>query len=266
MEEINIKRKKYKHLIIPDCQVKPGVPLDHLQWAGQYAAAKRPDVIVCIGDFADMSSLSKYDEGKKCYEGRTYAADIAAARNGMELFLAPIRAEEVRSRLGQSPWKPSLVLCMGNHENRITRAIDLDRKLEGTISLNDLGYSDQGWKVIPYLEVFKLHGINYSHYFASGVLGKPVASARALLVKKHQSCVMGHVQRRDIAYDYTGDGKQITGLFCGTYYQHDEEYLGPQGNKHWRGIWMLHNVCDGEFDEMPIPLSYLKEKYNGKKA
>lgn len=255
------KRKTYKHLVIPDCQVKPGVPLSHLEWAGKYAAAKRPDSIICIGDFADMPSLSSYDVGKKSYEGRTYRADIEAAREGMELFLNQIRDEQSRSRDEQTPWKPSLVFLLGNHEDRITRAIENDRKLEGSISLDDLGLKEQGWKVIPYLKVHTINGVHYSHYFTSGVLGRPVSSARALLTKRHSSAVMGHVQRRDIAYDYTADGRQITGLFCGIFYQHNEQYLGPQGNKCWRGIWMLHNVCNGEFDEMPIPLNYLKEKY-----
>jgi hypothetical protein len=44
-------------------------------------------------------------------------------------------------------------------------------------------------------------------------------------------------------------------------YEHDEDYLGPQGNHYWRGVWMLHNVNDGEYDEMPVPLDYLKAKY-----
>jgi hypothetical protein len=250
-----------KHLIIPDCQVKPGVPLDHLTWAGKYAAEKRPDKIICIGDFADLPSLSSYDIGKKTFEGRTYKADVECAKEAMGLLLSPIQRAIKQSRNTKKPWNPKFELYLGNHEHRIERAIEADRKLDGTISVSDLGYRDMGWNVHPYLEVCVLDGIAYSHYFTSGVLGRPVASARALLVKKHMSCVMGHVQKTDIAYDNRADGKRITGLFCGTFYQHDEQYLGPQGNRHWRGIWMLHNVKDGEFDEMPVPLHYLKEKY-----
>ena len=43
-----------KHLVIPDTQVKPGQSLEHLRWAGQYAADKKPDVIIHIGDHWDM--------------------------------------------------------------------------------------------------------------------------------------------------------------------------------------------------------------------
>ena len=44
-------------LVIPDCQVKQGVPLEHLTWAGQAIADYRPDIVVNLGDFADMPSL-----------------------------------------------------------------------------------------------------------------------------------------------------------------------------------------------------------------
>lgn len=254
-------KRKYRHLIIPDAHVKEGVPTDHLEWAGRYAADKKPDVIICLGDFADMPSLSVYDVGKKCFEGRTYARDIEVAKNAMSRLLNPIRSAGILR--GSQKYSPKLVLTLGNHEEgRINRAIQSDRKLEKLISIDDLGYSKVGWDVVPYLQVRTIHGISYSHYFTSGVLDRPVTSARALLTKRHCSAVMGHVQRRDIAYDYTATGKQITAIFAGTFYQHDEDYMSPQGNKHWRGIWMLHNVCDGEFDECPIPLEYLKQKYN----
>ena len=68
-----------KHLIIPDTQVKPDVDLSYLEWIGQYIVEKKPDVLIQIGDFADMPSLSSYDIGKKSFEGRRYKDDIKAA-------------------------------------------------------------------------------------------------------------------------------------------------------------------------------------------
>jgi hypothetical protein len=46
-----------KILVIPDCQVKPGVATDHLTWAGKAICDYRPDVVINIGDFADMPPL-----------------------------------------------------------------------------------------------------------------------------------------------------------------------------------------------------------------
>lgn len=250
------------HLVIPDCQVKPGVPVEHLEWAGKFAAAKKPDVIVQIGDFADMSSLSSYDVGKKAFEGRTYAADIHSAKIAMDVFMTPIREEQSRQRRNKEKvWKPRQVLTLGNHENRIPKAINSDRKLDGLISTKDLGYEDHGWEVYDFLEPVNVDGIMYCHYFTSGVMGRPVTSANALLTKKHMSCVQGHQQGKQIATSERADGSRITGIIAGSFYQHDEDYLYSQGNKHWRGIIMLHEVTNGQCDEMFVSLDYLRKKY-----
>lgn len=253
-----------KHLVIPDTQVKEGVPLDHLTWCGKYIVEKKPDTVIMIGDFADMESLSMYDVGKKQFEGRRYKKDIEVAHQGMELLLQPLKEFNDKARRNKErQYHPRMVLTLGNHEDRIQRAVESDPKLEGVIQVDDLRYRDYGWEVVPFLEPVIIDGVAYCHYFTSGVLGKPVTSATALVAKKHQSCVMGHVQGRQIAYGTRADGKQLTGLFVGGFYQHDEEYLKWQGNKHWRGIWVLHEVDDGQFDEMPVSLNYLKRKYGG---
>lgn len=139
--------------------------------------------------------------------------------------------------------------------------------LEGLISLTDLEVAAPGWEVYPFLQVVSIDGILYSHYFetvtvAGSSTGRPITSARALLTKLHSSCIAGHQQGRDIAYGRRADGKTITALIAGSYYQHNEDYLGVQGNFHWRGLYVLHEVNDGQFDEMPVSLAYLKQRYS----
>tara|TARA_B110000977_G_scaffold182449_1_gene244113 strand:- start:1924 stop:2685 length:762 start_codon:yes stop_codon:yes gene_type:complete len=251
-----------KHMVIPDTQVKPGCPIDHLKWAGQYAVDKKPDVIVHIGDHWDMPSLSHYDKGTKSFEGRRYTQDIAAGIAGMEEFLAPIRAEQRRLKVNKhKQWNPRLVFTLGNHENRITRAIESDPKLDGLIGFSDLRLEEMGWEVVPFLAPIKIDGVVYAHYFTSGIMGRPVSSSRALLTKQFQSCVMGHVQDRELSFAKRADGTRVTGLFAGIFYQHEEGYLNAQTNLSWRGIWMLHEVDDGAFDEMPVSLNYLRKRY-----
>ncbi len=249
-----------KIAVIPDAQVKKGVPIDHLLYAGKYIAEKKPDVIVNIGDFWDMSSLSSYDKGQKSFEGRRYNDDIESGNLAMDLFMQPIRKEIKRlKRNKKKQWNPRFIFTLGNHEDRITRAVEKDAVLEGVISYKDFNLKD--WEVHDFLAPVIVGGVAFAHYFTSGVMGRPVSSANALLTKKHMSCVMGHVQDRSIAYSKRADGTQMTGLFAGICYQHDEEYLNLQTNGSWSGIWMLHNVKDGSFDEMPVPLHYLKDKY-----
>jgi len=87
-----------RHLVIPDTQIKPDKPMDHMLWAGKYACAVKPDTIIHIGDHWDMPSLSSYDVGKKSFEGRRYSADVEAGNEAMQLFTDCIRAEQARQR------------------------------------------------------------------------------------------------------------------------------------------------------------------------
>ena len=251
-----------KHLVIPDCQVKLGISLEHLLWLGQYIVDKKPDVIIQIGDFADMESLSSYDVGKKSFEGRRYLNDILSARNGMDILLKPLNDFNTQARKDKHKiYKPRLVLTLGNHENRITRAIESDPKLDGTLSLANLEYEKAGWEVIPFLTPISIDGITYAHYFPSGPKGWPCRSARAILNTYHTSCFAGHQQGRDIAYAKQGTEHPITAIIAGSFYQHDEQYLNGFTNRHWRGVYMLHEVENGSFDEMAVSLGYLRRKY-----
>jgi hypothetical protein len=251
-----------KHLVIPDCQVKPGISVKYLENIGKYIVEKLPDVIVCIGDFADMPSLSSYDIGKKSFEGRTYKADIKAVHKGMEALLTPLwKFQEKQRKLKKKVYSPRMILTLGNHEDRIDRAVENDRKLEELISIKDLNYEQYGWEVHDFLDVVVVDGIAYSHYFASGVMGRPVTSAQALITKKHMSCFAGHQQGRQIAYARKADGSEITCIIAGSCYEHDESYLSSQSNNHWRGFYVLHEVNNGSFDEMAVSLNYVNSKY-----
>ena len=252
-----------KHMIVPDTQIKYGQDFTHLRWAGEYAAEKQPEVIVIIGDWWDMESLSSYDKGKKSFEGRRYVKDIAAGNEGLDIFMQPIlELQASQKRAKKRTYNPRLIFTRGNHEERIERAIDDDAMLECLMDFEkDTNLTNYGFEVYPFLEVVVVDGVAYSHYFTSGVMGRPVSSARLMLTKKHMSCVMGHVQQRDIAFATRADGKRMTGIFAGVYSPHEEAYLNPQTNEHWRGLWMLHEVRDGQFDEMPVSLAYLEKRY-----
>jgi hypothetical protein len=251
-----------RHLVIPDMQVKPGVDLSYCTWIGKYIVHKKPEVIVQIGDFADMPSLSSYDKGKKSFEGRRYKLDIEAAYMGMSRMMDPLLQYNRQQINNHKPqYKPRLVLTLGNHEDRISRAVNDDPKLEGTIGLNDLNYESWGWQVVPFLQQITVDGVTYAHYFPTGVMGRPCTKASGILRGYHTSCFAGHQQGRDIVYAKRGDGKSITCIIAGSYYEHEEDYLSKMTNAHWRGVYMLHEVEDGEFDEMAVSIRYLKRKY-----
>lgn len=243
-----------KHCVIPDCQVKDGVPLEHLRWAGQYIAEKRPDVIICIGDFADMASLSRYNSKLRA-ENLRYKKDISAVHRGLELLMTPIVSEP--------GYNPRLEMVPGNHENMINRYVEENPIMQGTISPKDLGYEAWGWTVHEYLKPVKIDGISYCHYFYNPNTGKPYAGANleTRLKTIGMSFTMGHQQGLQVAIRDLADGTRQRGLVAGSFYQHEESYKGPQGNGHWQGIIMKHEVENGNYDLMEVSLKYLKRRY-----
>jgi hypothetical protein len=245
------------HMVIPDIQAKPNVNHDHMEAIANYALEKRPDEIIQIGDWADMESLSSYDKGKRSYEGRRYVHDIDSANHSLDRFERVI--EEHNRTHPQDPYNPKKRKTDGNHEYRIIRATDLDPALHGKLSLEDLDFERRGWEVHPFLKVINVDGIEYSHYFTSGNMGRPVTTAAALLRERQCSATMGHTQYADMAIHKK---TMKRALFCGVCYTHDEEYLGPQGNNVRRQVIMKHEVEDGLYDLMEVSLKFLMKRYS----
>lgn len=249
-----------RHLYLPDCQVKPGVPTDHIAWAARYAAVKRPDVIVCAGDWYDMPSLSSYDEGKLSAEGRRVADDIEAGTAALELFECELKKHAPRS------YRPRKIVTLGNHEERIARAVDINPKLEGTLSLDDLAFKRLGWTVYPFLQPASVTGVTYVHYCPLNAQGRVSAakfgapSALAQARRMMRSTVCGHRQGLDVAIVET-PGRRIRGIIAGSFYRHEERYLTPIGNSHWQGILVLNDIADGDFDVIEVSMRYLERRF-----
>lgn len=255
------------HLMIPDTQVTPDTPTDHLDWIGEYIVELKPDVIVQIGDFADMESLSTYDKGKRSFEGRRYIRDIDAANKAMTRLMTPLQKYNEKQAIGhKTRYRPELHLTFGNHEHRIHRAIEDDAKLDGVLGFQDLEFDRFGWKTHEFLKPVEIDGIHYAHYFANPLSGRPFGgqSIDTRLKTIGFSFTMGHQQVCMTGQRYLNNGSRIRGLVCGACYLHDEDYMGPQGNAYWRGVFVKHEVRNGEYDLMEVSLDYLCRKYENK--
>jgi len=253
------------HLFIPDVQAKEGVDFSHLAALGNFIVHKKPDVIVNIGDFADMESLSSWDKGKKSAEGKRVIHDINAAIEAMWILLEPLYnlQQAELEEFGEVQYKPRLILTLGNHEDRITRHVNSCPELDGFLGLDSLKYEAFGWEVYPFLTPVTVGGIAYCHYFQNVMTGKPMTgSAANMLTKLGRSFSMGHRQILDIATRYLQiDGEQQFGLVAGAFYMHEEDYKGKQGNHHWKGIVVKHNVKNGSYNPMVVSIDWLLENY-----
>lgn len=101
------------------------------------------------------------------------------------------------------------------------------------------------------------------HYFQNRGTGKPLGGmAMTRLKQLGHTFIQGHQQTLEVATRFVLD-KQQWGIVAGAAYLHDEDYLGYQGNHHWRGILRLASVKDGSFDPMFISLDSLCRRYEG---
>lgn len=253
-----------RHIYVPDTQVRPGVPTDHLDWVSAYIVEKAPDTIVVAGDWWDFPSLSSYEEpGSIALEGARVQDDIVVGNMAFEKFCAPIKAEVQRQRKNRKePWKPACLFTLGNHEDRADRVASASAKWQGVIGSDQC--DTQFFQRFPFLQIAWVDGVAYSHYFSSPHSGKPIGgTAQNRITKIGSSFVHGHQQGLDYGTKLMGNGKTLTGVIAGSCYVHIEKYRGNQGQRHFRGIVALNEVRDGEFCPMAVTLDFLCRKYEG---
>ncbi len=249
------------HLFIPDPHAHPDHNNFRFEWLGKFIADVKPDHVICAGDWADMPSLCTYDYGTKGYEGRRYIHDVEAAVEAQELMFAPIK--ERKKKL------PKFWMLEGNHEHRITRAVSTDAKLEGTLSIDDLQYKEHGWEVIPYMGstpgILSLDGVSYSHYFLSGVMGRPISGVRpayGMITKYGKSCTAGHLHTFDF-YHRANSMSNVFGLIGGVYQDWTADFAGVANDMWWKGLCLKTDVEDGVYDLHTIRMDVLRKTYGG---
>ena len=91
-------------MIIGDPHAHPNYDNKRFISLGKFIAKEKPDIIVCIGDMADMPSLSSYDKGTKGFEGKRYSKDVTAVLDAQDKLLTPI----YKTR----GYSPKLYMCL----------------------------------------------------------------------------------------------------------------------------------------------------------
>lgn len=234
----------------------------HLDWAARAILKYRPDVIVHLGDHWDFPSLSTHDApGSREAEGRRVKPDIDAGNEAWLRLWGPIEKEmNRRIRRKIKRWQPECHFLFGNHEDRLTRAIFRDPKWEGLLTLDSL--KTPGFTRHEYLKIISIDGIRYCHKFVSPHSGKGIGGTIGnRLAKIGGSFVAGHEQGLLYAIQQYPDHVSH-GLIAGSFYLHNETYRpGDVQNSEWRGIIVLNEVNNGDYNVMPLGLNYLRETF-----
>lgn len=252
-----------KVLTIFDTQIRPdNLELNRplLEAIGQLIVDERPTHIVHIGDHFDMKSLSMYDFPKNnrvVFDGKEVQNDVIAGQAGLGYLVSPLWELQKRQRDNKKRvYSPKMHFTLGNHEQRVDRF----NELKGLVDLPKV-VGQFGFEVHPFLKPVKIGGVAFVHYAYNPLSGRPLGgTAEYRLNKLKLSFVQGHEQVFKYAQEYLNDGRKISALICGSCYLHDEEYKGWQGNNHFRGVAMLHNVKDGVYDLEQISVERLLGK------
>lgn len=247
-------------LFITDSHAHPEFNNDRADHLGKLICDLRPDVVVHGGDSADMSSLCDYDKGKKSFQGRSYRKDIDSHLDFQDRMWHPIKKTKKKM--------PTRIFLEGNHEYRIKKAIDKSPELDGAISFNDLQLKDYYNEVIEYSSstpgVCTINGINFAHYFVSGVMGRPIGGEHhgySLITKSLVSSVCGHSHLLDFAVRTNTNGSKVMGLVGGCYQDYESSWAGECNKLWWRGLTILRNCDGGSFDPQFVSLSKIRNEY-----
>lgn len=238
--------KGIKIVAIGDMHAHPDYDLKRFTAAGEFCAEQQPDVIVNIGDFADVVSLNEHGSRLE-RETTRWKEDKQVTQEAMACFMRPIRRRKRKM--------PRLVLTLGNHENRINRWVGSNPEFEGDMSVDDLGFRQFGWEVFPWKQYVEIAGFHFVHEIATKGKVSTKASSPSYGVKGQRcSLVHGHTHEY-FCHRYPGRERPHWGIDLGCLIHKDmgwqESWSNPTEYTYWRGIWVIENACNG--DGIPRP-------------
>ena len=240
-----------RHLVIPDSHSMPSHNNDRFEWLGKFIFDLKPDVVVDIGDSADMESLCFWDKGKRGYDTRSYLDDIAAYQDAMEKLWHPYKRNKKKM--------PHRIKTRGNHEDRINKAVSSAGVMTGTFCIDDLEEKRWNDEVSEFLYAITVDGIKYNHACPSPIMGKPLASvnlARTIIKQEHCSYTVGHVHSRDFHEE-----RGVQASVVGCYFDNHHDFAGPSNDNYWRGILVKEEVCNGKYEPHWYSLDRLRKEY-----
>lgn len=248
-------------LVFSCAHADPEANNERFDTLGNYIFDTKPDIVIDLGDGADMRSLNSYDTNyPKVIVSQSYEQDVDVYNDSQE---------RLRSRFKRAKKKrPFWVGMEGNHEHRIKKAVAKEPRLEGSrygISFSHLQtdkwfdeyheYQHSAPAIATYC------GVDFAHYFGSGNSGSATSGihhAYTVINNRHRSSVCGHSHKRDL---YFKDAPGSIGLVVGCFKGKAEGWAGQANNDWWNGVVLMRDVDNGRFEPQFISLKMLEREY-----
>lgn len=252
-------KKEYKEvkmktaLVLPDMHV-PYHDERALQLVYKYIQYKKPNVIIQLGDFYDMYSLSKYDKDPSRIDSLQEEIDVGS---------------QIWKNFKKLSPKSKLIMLEGNHERRLHKYLMKNPemhslnalKIENLLGLKELGvefyHSEQTYHINKNLVV--THGAvddgcklsQHSGYSAKNTLDK----------WGNISGIMGHGHRVGMSNRTLSDGSVIQWVEAGHLCDPHPSYVK---NPNWQQGIVLVNYTNNRFHITPATIVDYKFILDGK--
>lgn len=248
-----------KILVVGDSHVAPHQDLRRFAALGNFIAATVPDVVVSIGDFLTLDSLSEWDKHKRGkMDGRRYGKDVDAGNRALDLL----------QHDGDLTDAVKWVYIDGNHENRLDRYLDYDPTMAGMVGIEkDLSLKARKFKHVGYKDDIRISGISFTHIPISGS-GKPIGNpnvSRKALALYNNSVVFGHTHTLDHCAEHRRGAPHLNQALCvGCFFEHIDEYAKGSKTDYWRGVVTLDAYHNNRFDIQTTSMSNLIKSYGSR--
>jgi hypothetical protein len=235
-DSLLVEGKTLRVMAIGDPHDKPGRDKRRFTWMGRHAAETRPDVIVSIGDWASLDSLSSHevpgsqaDADRPCFHQELDSLDESASVFSRECPIGAIR----------------FVHCHGNHEYRAWRAANRQPKLNGDMPTR-LNQTFARYRIETHdFGVFvDIGGVDFVHIPLS-IMGKEMGGEmmeRNAGMKSLRDLVCGHTHRANVlTVMKVGQQRQVKVVNLGTSMPYGlvEKYTGLAPTGWFYGIHEL---------------------------
>ena len=232
-----------------------------LSWLGRLIEDIDPDVVVCLGDWADYVSLCSHVPPHR--RSTTIEQDADASETGIAIMESACPQWIAKARAGLR----RRVACGGNHDwARPVRFMQDNPNTLGSIPIMP-GFEARGWEVYAYREPVRIDGIRYQHDLESktGRALSGVNHARNMLarLKHRESITVGHSH---LLQGYTIKphlGPRVRALAAGWYAEHREEYAGEDNHEWWSGVIVKRHVSGGDYAREEWPIDRVRHCYGG---
>lgn len=254
-----------KTVVVFSCgHADPSIDNSRFTALGKFLYDLKPDMVIDLGDGADMRSLNSYDERyPKALVEQSYEADINAYNDAQERLRDPFK------RLKKKV--PFWVGFEGNHEQRIKKYNAVHPRTYGEkygVSFKHLQtdhwfdeyheYENSGPAIAMY------DGVAYAHYFTSGNSSTATSGLHhAYTVVQNLGCsaTCGHSHKRDLYFKDGSLPNGNIGLVVGCFKGGEEHWAGQANKGWWNGVVVKRELANGMYEPEFVSLAQIMQYY-----